>query len=73
MNSETSPAIEPLWGVPELAAFLGKSPSWISHNRHRLPAPMRIGGELRWKRADVEAWADGQREARVLPFKKRDS
>jgi predicted DNA-binding transcriptional regulator AlpA len=58
-----------LWTVRDVAAYLGKSTSWVSHNRHQLPAPLRIGGELRWKREDLEAWTEAQREARVLPFR----
>lgn len=65
----TASSLDPLWTVRDLAAYLGKSPSWVSHNRHRLPAPSRIGGELRWRRQDVEAWVEAQREAKVLPFR----
>lgn len=52
-----------------VAAAIGKSYSWVIHNRHRLPAPRWIGSELRWPRAEIEAWVESQREGRVVPFR----
>ena len=54
-----------------VAGCIGKSYSWVLHNRHRLPEPRRIGAELRWPLAEIMKWVDEQREGRVVPFAKR--
>ena len=66
MSAPAPQHIETLWTKHEVAAYLGKSASWVSHNRHLLPAPCRIGGELRWPPVEIRAWAEAQREARAL-------
>jgi predicted DNA-binding transcriptional regulator AlpA len=43
-----------------LAASIGKSYSWVLHNRDRLPAPTWIGGELRWPMPVIQAWIEAQ-------------
>ena len=69
MSAPASQQVETLWTKNEVAAFLGKSASWVSHNRHLLPPPCRIGGELRWPPAEIRAWAEAQREPRTLPVR----
>jgi len=66
MNGSVGGQVEALWTKFEVASYLGKSPSWVSHNRHLLPEPCRIGGELRWVPAELRAWAHNQREARAV-------
>ncbi|MFP3921950.1 MAG: hypothetical protein ACLFU3_09625 [Dichotomicrobium sp.] len=48
----------------EVAAELGRSPSWLASNwkklvaRHGMPAPVIEGGLLSWSAAQLYAWMD---------------
>ena len=55
---------EELMTVEELARWLRKPKSWVYNRLNDLGIPhYKIGNHLRFKRSEVEAWLDGQREA----------
>jgi len=44
------------------AAWLDKSPAWLSRNASRYGIPCRrLGRQLRFKLSQVEAWLDAQK------------
>ena len=47
--------------VKEVAALtgLGVSTVWLQAKKGNFPAPIKIGGSTRWRRADVEALVAG--------------
>ena len=48
--------------IHALAALLGRSVASLERDQaaRRLPAPVRIGGSRKWRRAEIEEWvADG--------------
>ncbi|MGH9361542.1 MAG: helix-turn-helix domain-containing protein [Thermoanaerobaculia bacterium] len=51
-----------LWGIEEVALFLGVPVSAVykmTGPRSRTPIPhVKIGGRLRFRRTDIEAWLD---------------
>jgi excisionase family DNA binding protein len=53
---------EPLLTSRELADLLGFSPAWVQDQFEagRLPG-FRVGGRLRFRLSEVEAWLEGQR------------
>jgi excisionase family DNA binding protein len=58
---------ERLLSVAEIAQWLGVSPTWVRHHasgqaRPYLPA-IRVGGLLRFRREDIEAWLREQQIA----------
>jgi excisionase family DNA binding protein len=57
------PAVDRLFTVDALADYLGVSPKTIYDWRLKRtgPAAMKVGNQLRWRRADVEAWLDAQK------------
>src|SRR5919198_1225014 len=58
--------IETLWTKNEVAACLGKSPSWVSHNRHLLPAAWRRAAPASGaRRRRPENWTKKQAEAKA--------
>ena len=58
----TSPAaqtVEPFVGTEEVAAFLGKPPSWIYNRAERLGIPRyRVGLQYRYRLSEVAAWVE---------------
>lgn len=55
---QTIEKARPLMTIKELAELLGVSVSTIIRwsDAGEIPAPMTIGGSVRWKRATIEAW-----------------
>jgi excisionase family DNA binding protein len=48
-----------LMSVTELAEYLGVKPAWLYNNHRTLNIPGRkIGGHLRFRRADVDRWIE---------------
>ncbi|MHB8863461.1 MAG: helix-turn-helix transcriptional regulator [Pirellulaceae bacterium] len=49
-----------LISAPELAKILGISARsvWRLLSAGKLPAPVRLGGAVRWRRSDVLAWIE---------------
>jgi excisionase family DNA binding protein len=54
------PRTEPLLTVDELAQWLGLNPGTLRYWRHvnRGPRSLSVGGAVRYRRADVEAWLE---------------
>lgn len=54
-----------LWGIEELAAYIGKSVRAIYSLRHRgdCPPAILIGKTIKWRRSDVEAWIESKVES----------
>lgn len=49
--------IEPFVGTEEVAAFLGKPPSWLYNRAERLGIPRyRVGLHYRYRLSEVAAW-----------------
>lgn len=44
--------------IRQLAALLSRSVASLERDQAagRLPAPVRVGGSKRWRRAEIEAW-----------------
>lgn len=55
---------DPLLGVPDLADRYEVAVKTIRDWRYRgvLPPAIKIGGQVRWRRSDLECWEDAQRE-----------
>lgn len=53
---------EPLWGIAEVATYLGVPASSIyklTSRRARLRIPhLKLGGRLRFRKADVDEWLE---------------
>lgn len=51
-------ALSPLLSVHEAAALcgLGRSTWWRYSSAGKIPAPVRIGGSVRWRREELSAW-----------------
>lgn len=47
--------------IKELAKYIGKSDSWIRHNRDKLPEPIS-NKPLTWHKDDVDEWLNMQRK-----------
>lgn len=48
-----------LMSVTDLAEYLGVTPAWVYNNHRHLNIPGRkIGGHLRFRRADVDRWIE---------------
>lgn len=46
----------------EAAEYLRKSPYWLLANRKKLSIPsMKVGGEYRYRREELDAWLEGRR------------
>lgn len=58
MASEHEPAS---MTVRDAAAFIGVTKGWIYKNQHRLPV-YRFGRSMRFKRSELAAWVEGQRQ-----------
>lgn len=58
----TTPTIEPLWTVQDVAAYLGVPVATLYQWRYRRTGPRacRVGRHLRYRAADVRAWLDRQ-------------
>lgn len=54
----------PLMTIDELAAYLNVRPATIRAWRLNGtgPTPIRVGGSLRWRQADVDAWITDQQK-----------
>lgn len=63
-QSETKQA-KPLWTVREVAEHLGCGVStvWRLTKQGEIPAPMKIGGMVRWRREEMERFTSGQTAA----------
>ena len=59
-KSDTKPRL--LLPQRELAQQIGVSARTLQRMRHerRLPAPVKLGGRPRWRRADIERWIEEQ-------------
>ena len=58
-TTDSSPSgIPPLMTVNEVAKVLRVSTRsiWRLVTHHKLVMPIRIGGSIRWRRSDIEAW-----------------
>ena len=60
-------SMEKMWDVAGLAAYCDKTTRSIRHtvlreNWHRVPKPLRIGRNLRWRPSDVQACVEAQAE-----------
>lgn len=46
--------------VDELATLLGISVRsvWRLHSAHRIPEPVRLAGNVRWRLSEVRGWVD---------------
>ncbi len=55
---KTAPPTPLLVDIQQLAVLLGRSVASLERDQAagRLPAPVRIGGSKKWRRADIEAW-----------------
>jgi len=54
---------EKIWDAKELAEYFSRSPRSILHdvrraNWHRVPKPLKLVRNLRWRPSDVQAWTD---------------
>jgi prophage regulatory protein len=62
--SVPSNAFDPLQllDVNDLSRLFKRSPAslWRDHSEGRLPAGLKIGRAVRWRRVDIEAWLLGQ-------------
>lgn len=58
----STPKIDPLWSVEEVAAFLGIPVATLYQWRYRRTGPRaaKVGRHLRYDPADVRAWLDRQ-------------
>lgn len=62
--TETTPPVGPtgparlLIDIRELAVLLSRSVPALERDQAagRLPAPVRVGGSRRWRRAEIEGW-----------------
>lgn len=57
--------VEPLWGIPEVATYLGVSAKTIRNRRAMgapLPPAMVVGRLVRWEPDAVRAWMRAQAE-----------
>ncbi|GAA2634663.1 helix-turn-helix domain-containing protein [Actinomadura fulvescens] len=62
--SNTPTPTDRLMETPEVAAYLGMKESWVRDNWRSQGIPfVRLGGLLRVKRSDLDAWLDKQRAA----------
>ena len=58
MSTRTA-SVEPFVGTEEVAAFLGKPPSWIYNRAERLGIPRyRVGLQYRFRLSEVAAWVE---------------
>jgi len=56
---------DPLEGLAWLSAYLGGIPERTIYNwrlRGQGPPAYRVGRHLRWRRSEVDAWLDAQRD-----------
>ena len=73
----TSPGLplDRLWTVHQVAAFLGRSTSWVykAAERDELPRARGLGWGLRFVPAEIAAWARGEAApgASVVPLRQR--
>ena len=53
-----TPPVPLLIDIHTLSALLGRSVASLERDQAagRLPAPVRLGGSKRWRRADIESW-----------------
>lgn len=60
-NNSTLEEIAELLDVGFVARLCGCSPRTIRRlaDSHRMPRPVKVGGLVRWRRADVLDWIDG--------------
>ena len=59
-----TPARDRLLDLAEVAAWLNVAPKTLRDMRYRRTGPpaLKVGGQLRWRAADVERWLDAQRD-----------
>jgi predicted DNA-binding transcriptional regulator AlpA len=66
MNDKTDRATSPvLWDVRRVAEHFGCNVStiWRWDKARQIPAPLRVGGTVRWRREDIERFTSGQSAA----------
>ena len=58
MNTKESEVQPELVTAKELARLLAVSPRtvWRMRDSGHLPAPLRLGGAIRWRAADIREW-----------------
>ncbi|MEQ1874619.1 MAG: helix-turn-helix domain-containing protein [Ilumatobacteraceae bacterium] len=58
---------EQLLTIHEVASLLRMSPAAVRQMRYKLDAPpaIKLGGRLRWRRSDVDAWLEHLAEAQA--------
>ena len=58
--------------IDELAEWLNVAPATVRDWRTRrpgfLPVAVKLGGQVRYRRSDVEAWLEARREHPVMRF-----
>jgi prophage regulatory protein len=66
-----TPPVPLLIDIHTLAALLTRSVASLERDQAtgRLPAPVRIGGSKKWRRADIEAWVAAGCPARTATRK----
>jgi len=53
------PQTEPFVSTEDVAAFLGKPPSWLYNRADRLNIPRyRVGQQLRYRLSEVAQWVE---------------
>ena len=59
----------------EAADHLGMSVSWLTKTRMSGTGPVfhKIGGAVRYRPADLDAWLDGQKRTQVYGFTANDN
>ena len=59
--------------IRQLAALLGRSVPSLERDQAagRLPAPLRIGGSKKWRRADIETWVAAGCPTRTTTTRKK--
>lgn len=65
-----TPTPTPLLDLPGLGRYLGVAPTTLRNWRSAGTAPpaLKLGGAVRWRVADVDAWLAARREAtRTVP------
>jgi excisionase family DNA binding protein len=60
VSTAVDPVLAPLLGAREAATLcgLGLSTWWRHLSAGKIPAPVRIGGSVRWRREELYAWME---------------
>ncbi len=70
--TDKAPPTPLLIDIRQLAVLLNRSVPSLERDQAagRLPAPVRIGGSKKWRRADIEAWVAAGCPVRTITRKK---